>query len=44
MDHHSGFAHVAALKKKTAKQTGRAIVRILSTAVISEILQFDNGS
>ncbi len=44
VDHHSDFSHVAALKRKTAKQTGRALVRILSIAVISEILQSDNGS
>ena len=44
VDHHSGFSHVAALKRKTAKQTGRALVRIMSTAVIPEILQSDNGS
>ncbi len=44
VDHHSGFSHVAALKNKTAKQTGRALGRIMSTAVIPEILQSDNGS
>jgi hypothetical protein len=35
---------VAALKRKTAKQTGKALVRIMSTAVIPENLQSDNGS
>jgi hypothetical protein len=44
VDHHSGFAHVAPLKRKTAKQTGRALVKILSSACIPEILQSDNGS
>ncbi len=34
----------AALKRKSAKQTGRALVRIMSTAVIPEILRSDNGS
>jgi hypothetical protein len=37
VDHHSGFAHVAPLK--TAKQTRRALVHILSSACIPEILQ-----
>ncbi len=41
VDHHSGFAHVALLKRKTAKQIGRALVRILSLACIPEILQSD---
>ncbi len=35
---------MAPLKRKTAKQTGRALVRIMATAVIPEVLQFDNGS
>jgi hypothetical protein len=33
---------VAPLKRKTAKQTGRALVRIMATAVIPEVLQSDN--
>jgi len=44
VDHHSGFAHVAPLKRKTAKQTGRALVRIMAATVIPEVLQSDNGS
>jgi hypothetical protein len=44
VDHHSGFAHVAPLKRKTAKQRGRALARILSSTCIPEILQSDNGS
>jgi hypothetical protein len=44
VDHQSGFAHVAPLKRKTAKQIGRALVCILSLACIPEILQSDNGS
>jgi hypothetical protein len=44
VDHHSDFAHVAPLKRKTAKQTGRALEKILSSACIPEILQSDNGS
>jgi hypothetical protein len=43
VDHHSSFAHVAPLKRKTAKQTGRALVHILSLACIPKILQSDNG-
>ncbi len=44
VDHLSGFAHVAPLKTKKAAVVGRALVRILSTVVIPEILQSDNGS
>jgi hypothetical protein len=43
VDHLSGFAHVACLKNKTSKTVGRAMVRILSTAVLPDILQSDNG-
>ncbi len=34
VDHHSGFAQVAQLKRKTAKLTGRALIGIVSTAVV----------
>ncbi len=44
VDLHSVFLHVAALKRKTAKQTGRALARIMPTAVIAEILPSDNDS
>jgi hypothetical protein len=43
VDHHSVFLHIAPLRRKTAKQTGRAQLQIMSTAVIPEILQSDNG-
>jgi len=43
VDHHCGFRHVAALKRKTAKECGDALIAILGVAVIPEILQSDNG-
>ena len=43
VDHHSGFAHIACLKNKKAETVGKEMVRILSTAVIPEVLQSDNG-
>jgi hypothetical protein len=43
VDHFSGFCHVAALKDKSSKSVGNALIRILSTAVLPEILQSDNG-
>ena len=43
VDHFSGFSHVAALKDKSSKSVGNALMRILSTAVLPEILQSDNG-
>ena len=43
VDHHSGFAHVACLKKKTSLLVGRALIKIMSTAVIPQVLQSDNG-
>ncbi len=42
--HHSGFSHVTPFRRKTAKQTGRTLVNIMSIAVIPDILQSDNGS
>jgi hypothetical protein len=42
VDHHSGFAHVAPLRRKTEKKTGRVLVRILSTSCIPKVLQSDN--
>lgn len=42
-DHHSGFGHVAALKNKTALETGNALMGILGTAPLPTILQSDNG-
>jgi len=43
IDHHCGYAHVAALKSKTAKEVGDAVICILGVAIIPEILQSDNG-
>jgi hypothetical protein len=34
VDHHSGFAHVACMKRKTSELVGQALVKIMSTAVI----------
>ncbi len=39
----SGFSHVAALKDRSSGSVGNALMRILSTAVLPEILQSDNG-
>jgi hypothetical protein len=43
VDHHSGFAHIACLKNKKAETVRKEMVQILSTAVIPEVLQSDNG-
>jgi hypothetical protein len=43
VDHFSGFSHVAALKDKSSVQVGNALMRILSMAVLPEILQSGNG-
>jgi hypothetical protein len=43
VDHLTGFAHVACLKNKKAATVGRAMVKILSVAVVPDILQSDNG-
>jgi hypothetical protein len=42
VDHHSGFAHVACLKRKISLLAGRALIKIMSTAVIPHVLQSDN--
>lgn len=42
-DHLTGFAHVAYLENKNSTILGRAVVRILLTAVLSKILRSDNG-
>jgi hypothetical protein len=42
VDHHSGFAHVACLKRKMSLLVGRALAKIMST-VIPQLLQSDNG-
>ena len=43
VDHFSGFSHVAPLKDKSSRSVGNALMSILSTAVLPEILQSDNG-
>jgi hypothetical protein len=43
VDHFSGFSHVAPLKDESSRSVGNALIRILSTAVLPEILQSDNG-
>jgi hypothetical protein len=43
VDHHSGFCHVACLPNKEAVTCGNALVPILATAVMPEILHTDNG-
>ncbi len=42
VDHHSGFAHVACLKRKTSLLAGRALIKIMPAAVIPQVLQSDN--
>ncbi len=43
VDHFSGFSHVAPLKDKSSRSVGNTLIRILSTAVLPEILQSENG-
>ncbi len=43
VNHLMGFAHVVCLKNKKAATVGRAMVKILSVAVLLDILQSDNG-
>jgi hypothetical protein len=43
VDHFSGFSHAAALKDKSSISVGNTLIKILSTAVLPEILQSDNG-
>ena len=42
-NHHSGFAHVGIMTTKNAKGCGQELMKILSTAIIPEVLQSDNG-
>jgi len=42
-DHQSGFSHVGVLHMKTVKECGKELMKILSTAIIPEVLQSDNG-
>ncbi len=43
VDHHSGFSHVAPLVDREAETVGLELVKILSSAVMPDILQSDNG-
>jgi hypothetical protein len=44
VDHLSGFSQIHALMTKSAEEVGIKLIQILSTAVIPEILQSDNGN
>ncbi len=44
VDHLSGFSYVDTLKTKSAEEVGVKLLKILSTAVIPELLQSDNGN
>jgi len=44
LDHLSGFARVACNRIKSAAEVGIKLVHILSTAIMPEILQSDNGN
>jgi hypothetical protein len=43
VDHHSGFCHAACLPNKEAVTGGNALIPIVVTAVMPEILHTDNG-
>jgi hypothetical protein len=43
VDHMSCFGYIAPIKLKEAKEIGRQVVKIISTSVAPQILQFDNG-
>ncbi len=43
MDHLSKFGYIAAIKQRTAKEVGDALLRILSSSIMPKILQLDNG-
>lgn len=43
-DHLSGYAFVRCMPTKESKNTGTALVQILSQSVVPQILQSDNGS
>jgi hypothetical protein len=43
VDHLSGFAHVAVCRSKDANEVGMKLIQIISSSVIPEILQSDNG-
>ncbi len=43
VDHLSGFAHVAACRTKNAEEVGMKLIQIISSSVIRETLQSDNG-
>jgi hypothetical protein len=44
VDHLSGFSYVHTLKSKAAEEVGVKLIQILSTEVVPEILQLDNGN
>jgi hypothetical protein len=43
VDHLSKFGYVAALKQRTAKEVGDALLKILSSSIMPKILQSNNG-
>jgi hypothetical protein len=43
VDHLSGFLHAHPMRSKTAEECGINLLKILSTSVIPEIIQSDNG-
>jgi hypothetical protein len=44
VDHLSGYSHVALLRTKEAHEVGDRLIEIISTCIMPEILQSDNGS
>ena len=43
VDHMSCFCYVAPVKFKEAEEIGTQVVKIISTSITTQILQFDNG-
>lgn len=43
VDHMSCFGYVAPVKFKEAEEIGTQVVKIISTSIAPQILQFDNG-
>jgi hypothetical protein len=44
VDHLSGFSHIALLRSKESREVGERLIEIISTCIMPEILQSDNGS
>jgi len=44
VDHLSLYGFVAPIKNRTAEEVGNNLIRILSSAIVPQILQSDNGS